>query len=463
MSVQDRTVSTPIEPETLARLRNESETNPLSLLARNAVTETDIDKVSLNRERVLAINPEVETKLDQLGVTNQKSSGRCWMFAALNVHRHRIAKELNLKDFEFSESYLQFFDKLEKANYSLRAFSQRLSELDADTTDIQAFDDRVIDHVLRYNAGDGGFYHFFTNLVAKYGIVPKYAFDETESSSSTRKMSQAIESQLRKVAWQIVASDRQAEAVEKLIEQGLEGVYRILAAHLGQPPTSFVWQYRNKDDEFTRVGEMTPQQFTETYLPNLDDFVVLQHDPRPSMQQNQLYQLQYCNNVWGTQDYTYLNTSLEELRAAAKASLDQGTPVWFACDVDQQFSRQLGLWDPKMFQREEVYGIDLGLSRAERLLSRDSVPTHAMSLTGYDAVEAGDGTTSINWRVENSWGTKDSDGKTEFRGEGFGTMTDSWFDTFLFQVVVPRACVPEHLLPGLDTQPIQLPVYDLMA
>ncbi len=401
---------------------------------------------------MLELNPTVSHKVDTWAVANQKRSGRCWIFAGLNSLRGAIMAETKIKDFELSQTYLHFWDKFEKANY----FLSSMIEL-ADRDEL----DRTVSHLLGNPIDDGGQWNMFVALVEKYGVVPQYAMPETNSSSNTAKMNRDLEAVLRRATMRI----RGAAAGERngLREEALRDVWQVLTAHLGLPPEKFVWQYRNKDDEFTRAGEFTPQQFAEKYLPgNLGEYVCVVNDPRHEY--SKTYGVEYLGNVVGAKPVTYLNAPMEVLRNAVRESLvSHQRPVWFGCDTEAQADGEHGVWDPKLFDYSATYGVDFSMNKLQRLVSGDSLMTHAMVFTGCDLAEmpndenSAAGTPTVNrWRVENSWGADNAD-------KGFWTMADSWFDEYVFEVAVHRDLLPEEYQAALDTEPQMLPAWDPMG
>lgn len=461
-----------LSAEVLAELRDAATPDLALRVATNAITSTDIDSVTLNRAAVTAIDPTTEVTLDSLGVTDQKQSGRCWMFAGLNVFRHRIAAKYDLADFEFSEVYLQFFDKLEKANAALRRLNQLFE------SGVSDLDDRRIASILAHVADDGGQWNYLVNLIAKYGVVPAEAMGETFASGNTRQLDSRLRTVLRKAAWKLrdttvrADGDTNALTAEEIIAQGMRDAHRVIATHLGLPPTSFRWQYRNKAKEFHREGEFTPQQFRDHVLGTeftggLENYVSLVHDPRQENPPGNAYSITGETNMWGTQDFSYLNTDISELQRIAQASIDASEPVWFACDVNRQFAAALGIWDANLYERDALYGTrsttGTGTTKADQMRSRESMLTHGMVLTGYD-LQAG------TWRVENSWGTTSHGDHAKLAGagsmKGYGTMTQSWFNDNVFQIVVHR----RHLgtdFPGLAdldrNETTALPMWDAMA
>jgi bleomycin hydrolase len=449
-----------LTPDQLERFTKRVEADPAARMMQNALARTDVDKVVQDHARTLSVPRSMSHQLDDWEVTDQKQSGRCWMFAGLNLLRTGVAAKLGVKDFEFSQSYLQFWDKLEKANHWLESI---LATADRD------IDDRTVAHLLGTPAEDGGQWNMFLALVAKHGLVPKEVMPETESSSKTHKLNRDISSVLRRAAHDLRrrhAAGVTAEELAEAKEDTLAAIHRMLSLHLGTPPTSFTWQWRDKDKEFHRDGELTPREFVERYvtLP-IDDYVCVVHDPRPSSPFGRTFTVEHLGNVVGAPQVVYLNVEISLIKQLAADALAGSAdrpaePVWFGCDVGQMLDGDLGLWHAALYDYDELYGTrDLGpvLSKADRLHHHGTAMDHAMLLTGVNLVDGPDGTpVPDRWRVENSWGTEKAD-------KGFWTMDDSWFDEFVFEIAVPRGVLPPDLQAALEQEPIVLPAWDPMG
>src|SRR5258708_22724008 len=336
----------------------------------------------------------MSTTLDDWKVTNQERSGRCWLFAGLILLRVGVMRKTGLKDFEFSQNYAMFWDKLERANYFLEAIME--------TADRDA-DDRTVAFLLESVAGDGGQWNMFAALVAKHGLVPKGYMPETQSSSDTGRMNSVLRYQLRQGARTV--RDAMAEGPESARAAKAEimrVVYRVLCIHLGTPPERFDWQWTDKDKKFHRDGVLTPGEFAAKYvdLP-IDDYVCLVHDPRPSSPVGRTFTVQYLGNVLGAPPVTYLNVDMQVMKDIAAQAIGGGEPVWFGCDVGKMMSNDYGLWDARLYDLASVYGTAFTLGQADRLIYHETEMTHAMLFTGVDIL---DGVTR-KWRVENSWGS----------------------------------------------------------
>jgi bleomycin hydrolase len=416
-------------------------------VVQNAVTQTSVEDIALNRDIVTSSDHSFSTTLDDWSVTHQKKSGRCWMFAGLNLFRPGAMAKMHLKQFEFSQNYLLFWDKLEKANYFLEAI--------LDTADRPA-DDRTVHWLLGNLLSDGGQWNMFVNLIHKYGVVPKSVMPETESSSSTASMNAILKAKLREGARtlrQAVANGASVEEARQTKQAILQVLYRILAIHLGTPPMTFDWQWRDKDRAFHRDGVLTPQEFAGRYITlPFDDYVCLVHDPRETSPYGRTFTVEYLGNVWEGGITRYLNVQIEVLKDIAMRTVHDGEPVWFGCDVGKMLRRDIGLWDARMFDYASVYDTAFTLSKAERLVYRQTQMTHAMLFTGVDIVDDA----PRRWRVENSWGEENGQ-------KGFYLMNDSWFDEYLFEIAARKSYLPAALQAALEEEPLVLPAWDPMG
>src|ERR1700760_4181936 len=429
----------------LEQLRKEFSANPVYRLAQNAVTRVTVDDIAIDREIVANIDHSLSTTLDDWKVTNQERSGRCWLFAGLNLLRVGVMRKTGLKDFEFSQNYAMFWDKLERANYFLEAIIE---------TAQRDIDDRTVAYLLDSAASDGGQWNMFAALVAKHGLVPKGQMPETQSSSNTGRMNSILRYQLHQGARRVREAAAQGpEAARAAKAEIMQVVYRILCIHLGTPPERFDWQWTDKDKEFHRDGVLTPQEFAAKYvdLP-VSEYVCLVNDPRPSSPIGRTFTVEYLGNVVGGPPVTYLNVEVQQLKDIASATIVGGEPVWFGCDVGKMMSNDYAYWDAGLYDLPSVYNAPFDLDKAARLAYHESAMTHAMLFTGVDVL---DGATR-RWRVENSWGSD--------RGkDGFFTMNDSWFGQYVFEIAARSSALPPELRSALDAEPIVLPPWDPMG
>ena len=434
-----------ITKKQIDKMRKEFESDSSARVAQNAVTSNNLSSVTLRRDLVQEIDFTFSTKLDEWKATNQKSSGRCWLFATLNLFRPGTMKKLNVKEFEFSQAHIHFWDKFERSNHFLEAIIE---------TSGRPLDDRTIHFLLSDPIGDGGQWNMAMNLIRKHGLVPKSAYPESNSSSSTRWMNSILKDILRSSASEIRGildsggSEKEARSHK---ESRMEDIWRVLCIHLGTPPESFDWQWRDKDKEFHRRGKMTPQQFADEFVDvEWEEYVCIVNDPRNEYYQT--YTVDYLQNVAGGPPVVYLNVPSDEMKSITQEILEDGMPVWMGCDVGKQMDRKRGLWDANLFETNELYGVDYGMSKADRLRYGQTMMTHAMLFTGVDVYEG----KPRRWRVENSWG--DDSGQ-----KGFYTMNDNWYDEHMFEIASPKKYLTEKMVEGLETVPIVLEAWDPMG
>ncbi len=439
-------MSKTITIEKLEKFRKSFNNDPAAKMAQNAVSNNNLLDVALDRNLVQDIDFSFSIKLDDWKVTNQMRSGRCWLFATLNLFRPGTMKKLNLKNFEFSQSHIHFWDKFERANHFYEAIIE--------TAD-RPLDDRTIGFLLDDPIGDGGQWNMAMNLIRKHGLVPKAAFPESKSSSSTRWMNNVLKDILRSGASEIreiLDNGGSAENAREQKESRMEDIWRILCIHLGTPPEKFDWQWEDKDGEFHRRGTITPQEFAEEYVDmDWEDFVCIVNDPRNDYYQT--YTVDYLQNVADGPPVVYLNVPSSEMKEITQKILEDGNPVWMGCDVGKQMHRKRGLWDAKLFDFGALYGSEFGMDKANRLHYGQTMMTHAMLFTGVDVVDG----KPRRWRVENSWGAKESGEK------GFYTMNDSWYDEYMFEISCPTDYLSNKMKKGLETEPIVLPAWDPMG
>jgi bleomycin hydrolase len=437
-----------ITADHLSQFAESFDSDPKNRLALNAVTKNAISEVALDRETVTRTDHTFSVILKDNPITSQNRSGRCWLFAALNFFRYTTMEKLNVEKFEFSQNYPMFWDKFEKANYFLESILTTLDE---------PADSRLVMHLVSHPIQDGGQWDMFANLVKKYGVVPKSAMPETESSSSTRYMNALITAKLREFAAELRRMHNEGADTEALQARKVEMmnvVYRMLCIHLGKPPEKFNWQWKDKDKEFHRDGEMTPQEFYDKYVGfDLDSMACLINCPTDDKPYDKLYTLDYLGNVVEGGIIRYLNVPIEELKRAAIGMLKDGRAVWFGCDVGKFLERDLGVLDLDVYDYGLVYGEDLKSDKAERIDYGQSAMTHAMVFTGVDLDDDGN---PIKWRVENSWG-KDSG------HEGYLVMSDEWFNEYMYEVMVDKAYLTDEQLAVLETEPVVLPPWDPMG
>lgn len=470
LSVKPTTTGAPlsadgsISPDNFAQWESEIAEDPRIAVSRAILNHADIKNSLLSREKTTAGIHIYNTKLPtnpNKKVTNQKSSGRCWLFATTNVIRYSVANTLGLEDFELSQSYLSFYDKLNKANYYL--------ELSIENIDLP-LDDRLIVHLASDPVGDGGQWDMALNLLEKYGVVPQSIYPESFSSSATGKLNQIVTTKLREHVLLLRASVKSLRAsfahlpaeeaskhilasLRKQKEAYVGEIYKIITIAQGEPPKptdKFTWEYYTAKGEYKKWSG-TPIEFYKAFsskqYPHLEAFSLI-NDPRNEY--GKLYTVEKLGNVWNGIPIRYVNTTSGDLKAAVVKSIKAGQPVFFGCDVGKSSDRDFGLMETGLFELETAFGIEFGLTKADRLRTGESAMTHAMVIT---AVHIDDDGKPVRFRVENSW--SDAAGK-----DGYFMMTDTWFDEYVFQVVISKQLAAPSLVKILDTEAVALKPWD---
>ncbi len=387
----------------------------------NAITNNSIKELALNREKMVAHDKLFSHKLKSSGIVDQKSSGRCWMFAGVNVLTPAIMAKLDLEKFELSEPYITFYDKLEKANF----FLERVIEMRD-----RPIDDRSLQMEIDNMIGDGGWWHYFTDLVNKYGIVPLSAMPETKQSVSTGAFNSLAKSLLRNDASELRQMHTDGKTVKQLRqakEKMLADIYKLLVYNYGKPPKEFKLRYEAKDDSLKTIVEKnyTPKSFLAEFFPDgLPNYVALVNNP--TLDYDQPYLLEASRNVYENPDFAVLNLTAEKLKQYTQKALIDSQAVWFACDVGQQNYGDSAIMAEGILDYGTALGMDFKLPKADKISFKEISPNHAMVINGFDTTSAG---TVSKWRVENSWGTKAGD-------NGFWYMYDDWFGEYVLVVIV---------------------------
>lgn len=435
-----------LTPELFQKLEAATDT-PTFRIAQNAVTQVTADDVALNRSIVFNTEHSFSNVLDDWSATNQKQTGRCWMFAGLNLLRVGPMKSMGLRNFEFSQNYTMFCDKIERANYFLEAI---IATADRDV------DDRTVAYLVARPISDGGQWNMFVNLVRKHGLVPKSLMPETQSSSASGRMNSILAAQLRagaKTLRDMFAKGASSDELRAEKERTLEVIYRVLCIHLGTPPSQFAWQWTDKERQFHRDQEKTPLEFASAMVEvPLDEYVCLVHDPRLTSPRGRTFTVEYLGNVVEGGIVKYLNVDIDLMKDLAKRAILKGEPVWFGCDTGKMSRRDLGIWDKDLYDFESLYEAPFPLDKASRLQYHETQMTHAMLFTGVDVVDE----KVRRWRVENSWGEEPG-------LKGFFVMNDNWFDEYVFEIAARKSELPPELQEALDQEPIVLPAWDPMG
>lgn len=437
--------------EDLGAAREQFVEERANVIAKNAVTAQGIREVARVPEAVAANTGTFDVEVRQGKRCDQKRSGRCWMFASLNTMRTRIIDRYNLKTFELSQAYPLFFDKVEKSNWFLENILDTLDE---------PLSGRLMAHLLADPISDGGQWDMFRALVRKYGVVPKEAMPETACSSNTRDMDAYLTRYLRGAAKRLRESHEAGVGTDDLraMKKEMMGeVTSLLITCLGEPPVQFDVRLRDKDDELVLSGTYTPQEFFDKVVSMpVDDYVSVISAPTVDKPFGHTYTVDRLGNVVEAGGVRYLNLPVERLKELAVAQLQDGLPVWFGCDVVQSFIRDEGIMDTASLDVDGLFGFPVEgcLDRAERLDYGESLMTHAMVLEGVNLDAAGKPTL---WKVENSWGDKRAK-------DGFDSITDAWFDQYVYQVVVDKRFLSDSERKTYETEePTVLAPWDPMG
>lgn len=413
----------------------------------NAMTNNgilnSIEQTGAHRQNLPVFSVDIKTG----PVTNQKQSGRCWMFAAMNTFRHRALTNLKLKEFEFSQSYTFFWDKFEKSNWFFEAI---LSTAD------QPLTDRTVKFLLDTPQQDGGQWDMMVSIFQKYGVVPKAIYPESSASSTSRELNQYLNKLLRQGAEKLrrlVSKQASVEQLTETKEQLLTEVYQLLAAALGTPPETFDFEYRDDENEYHRIEAITPLDFYQQFVGiDLDDYVSIINAPTEDKPFHQSFTVELLGNVVGGKDVKYLNLPMSEFKALAIEQLKSGESVWFGCDVGQFSNRKDGIMALDVYDFKTALDIEYTATKGERLAYSESLMTHAMVLTGVDLVDE----KSTKWKVENSWGEKVGD-------KGFFVASDQWMDEYTYQIVIHKRFLSEKQLLDFEQAPQVLAPWDPMG
>lgn len=413
-----------------------------------AVTRNGILSVSADYRSEVAMDRVFSIDIDTGKVADQKRSGRCWMFAALNTMRHSMREKLHMKDdFELSQNYTFFWDKLEKSNYFLENVLQT-AELPTS--------DRKVAWLMQTPQQDGGQWDMLVALIQKYGVVPQTVMPETFNSSNSTEINKQLNLKLRKDAVELrelVAANKSDADIQKAKEKMLNEIYRMLAYTFGEPPANFDFEYRDTDNNYHRIENITPQEFFKKYVGwNLDDYVSIINAPTADKPFNHMYTVEMLGNVLGGRQVRHLNLDMQTFRKVAIEQLKHGESVWFGSDVGQESDRKKGIMDTNLYHQDELFDVDFSMSKAERLDYGESMMTHAMVLTGVDLVDD----QPTKWKVENSWGDKVGE-------KGFFVMSDDWMEEFCYQIVVNKKYLPKDLQEILKEEPTVLAPWDPMG
>ena len=441
LGVQAQTKNGGISEDMLGRIRQGYTGTPEQKAVKNALASNSIATLAINGENLSMIDTHFSHRVPTKGITNQKSSGRCWLFTGLNVLRAKMIAKYDLPGLEFSQNYNSFYDLLEKSNLFLQAI--------IDTRDLP-MEDRKVDWLLKNPIGDGGQFTGVSNLLMKYGVVPREAMPETFQSENTSQMAMILKWKLREYALELrtLKANKAMERKEAMLTE----IYRILVECLGVPPTEFEWTRYDKSGKAVSTKKYTPKSFYEEYVGTdlENNYIMVMNDP--SREYGKVYEIEYDRHVYDGENWLYINLPIERVKELAIASIKDNTAMYFSCDVGKFMDRKKGTLDINNMDYASLFRTEFPMDKKQRIQTYSSGSSHAMTLIAVDLDEAGQ---PKKWMVENSWGASSG-------YQGNLIMTDEWFNEYMFRVVVEKKYVPADILKMLEQKPIMLPSWDPM-
>ena len=435
---------TEITDEMLSDFREKTVINGADKAVRNALAANDIRDIALNQDNQVEMNTYFSNSVPSKGITDQQSSGRCWLFTGMNVLRSKMINEHNLVGMNFSHVYLFFYDQLEKSNLFLQAIID---------TRKSPMEDKTVEWLFRNPLSDGGTFTGVADLVAKYGVVPQGVMPETFASNNTSRFTSLIKRKLREYALKLREMKGGDTILQTAKKEMLAEVYRILVLGFGQPPTEFTWAPKGADGSYLSTPrKYTPKSFYDEMIGEdlQNNYVMLMNDP--TREYWKTYEIQYDRHTYDGHNWLYLNLPMDDIKAAAIASIKDSTMMYYSCDVAKELDSKRGLLDMNNYDYESILGVEFGMDKKQRIMSFDSGSSHAMTLKAVDLDAEGK---PVKWEVENSWGASSG-----FNGHLI--MTDEWFDEYTFRLVVKKKYLSEKILKASQQKPIMLPCWDPM-
>ena len=436
-----------INKEILADFRQNLNQDVTNNALKNSVAQVGIYAATENPEAKTILNPSFNITVDTGKVSNQKHSGRCWLFAALNTLRTEFATKNNLKDFELSQNYLSFWDRLEKSNY----FYQEIIE-----TANLPIEDRKVNSLLTSPNGDGGLWQNAANLIQKYGVVPNYVMPETTVSNNTTEFDDTIGKLLRKNAIELrkLVQDKVTESkLDQRVQEMLAEVYKLCVYSFGVPPTDFELSLQTDDGKLIAEDKITPLEFLKRYFTmNLNDYADVVNSPQSNKKYHQVYSIDTEDNMVGGFQQRFLNLPMERLQELAIEQLKGNNPIWFGNDVLADSDRKKGYLLGDLYQYDQVFGIDSAMTKAQRLDYFEGEVSHAMTITGVNLIKG----QPNRWKVENSWGEENG-------VKGYFVMDQKWFDEYVYDLVINKKYLTKEEVAEYEQEPVILPSWDALA
>ena len=441
LTVSAQTKDGGITKQMLQQIEKQNAPTASDRALRNAVAANAIDALAKNQKNAGALDTYFNVETKKQSITNQKSSGRCWMFSGMNVLRANFAKRTDSLKVTFSQDYLFFYDQLEKANLMLQGVID---------TGKKPIDDQRVQFFFHHPLNDGGTFCGVADLTEKYGLVPTEVQPETYSAESTSRMSRIISSKLREQGLELrkmVNEGKKAKDIQQRKTEMLSEIYHMLVITLGEPVKEFTYAFRDKNGKaLTPVKTYTPQSFYQEVVGEKlnGTFIMVMNDPRREYYKT--YEVEYDRHTYDGHNWKYLNLPMEDIEQLAIASLKDGRKLYSSYDVGKQLDRKRGFADTENYDYESLFGTTFGMNKAERISTFDSGSTHAMTLTAVDLDADGK---PLKWKVENSWGSDSGH-------QGCIIMTARWFREYMFRLVVDKKYVSEKLLKDYDQKPIMV-------
>lgn len=445
LSVQAQDGKGGISDAMLNQIKQSYEGTSADKALRNAIGNNDIRKLALNQENLAGMDTHFSVKVNSKGITDQKSSGRCWLFTGLNVMRAKAIGKYGFQSFEFSEIYPFFWDQLEKANLFLQGV--------IDTRD-KPLNDKTVEWLFQHPLSDGGTFTGVADIVGKYGLVPKEAMPETNSSDNTSRMANLISLKLKEYGLQLrdlASKGAKPAALDKEKTAMLGTIYRMLVLNLGVPPTEFDYVRKDAQGNPVETEHHTPMSFLKKYGDEnlLTNYVMVMNDP--SREYYKCYEIDYDRHRYDGKNWTYVNLPVEDIKEMAIASLKDSTMMYFSCDVGKFFDRDRGILDVNFYDYGSLLGTTFGMDKKQRIQTFASGSSHAMTLMAVDLDANGK---PKKWMVENSWGPG--------ANAGHLIMTDQWFNEYMFRLVVNKKYITDQVKEILKQTPTRLPAWDPM-
>ncbi len=431
-----------LTPEVLSRIQAKQTPTAADKVIHNALAAGDVSALATNQANQGEMETYFTYSVNSKGITDQKGSGRCWMFTGLNVLRAQMIREHKLQGMEFSQVYLFFYDQLEKANLFLQAVIDTRSK---------AMDDKTVEWLFQHPLSDGGTFTGVADLIEKYGVVPAGIMPETYASNNTSHFSSLVKRKLREDGIRLRKADKRTD-LQAMKEDMLAEIYHMLVLGFGEPVKEFTWAPKDKDGRYlSKPQTYTPQKFYAEFLGNdlQNDYLMLMNDP--TREYWRTYEIEYDRHTYDGHNWRYLNLPLEDIKEMAIASIKDSTMLYFSCDVGKELDRTRGLLDLNNYDYGSIFGTTFGMNKEERISTFDSGSTHAMSLM---AVRIEDDK-PVMWKVENSWGASSG-------YQGFLLMTDEWFNEYMFRLVVNKKYASSKVVKAYQMKPVMLPCWDPM-